>query len=128
MPLGVVVGWLIIQVCSAPVSSSLKHLVLPPLENVVEDHGVFLSISLLLMIGMWILLCITAGYVAGMVAGHRVVFTALIVGMVSAFWIVVPITPQPMLFTYQYLMPATVIYASVIGGALVLSSDKVVDD
>ena len=42
--------------------------------------------------------------------------------------ILLPIQPEPMLFTYRYLLPATIVYACVIGGALVLSSDRVIDD
>lgn len=128
MLIGIVAGWAIIQILSIPMSLAVTWLIVPYLEAYSNDVGLQLSLSLLLMIAVWIVVCVSGGYVAGMIAGHRVVVTAIIVGILAAPWIILPIQPDHMLFTYHYLMPATVVYASVIGGALVLSSDKVIDD
>lgn len=128
MVIGIVMGWVIIQGLSIPFSGIVTWFIMPYIEIYSGDIGLQLSLGLLLMIAVWIVVCVAGGYVSGMIAGRRVVITAIIVGLLAAPWVVIPIQPEHMLFTYQYLMPATVVYSSVIGGALVLSSDKVIDD
>ena len=126
--LGIAAGWAIVQGVSIPLSALLTFVITHYIRNMGLDDGLVLSISLLAMIGMWIVICIVGGYVAGMIAGRRGVLTAAVVGLTAALKILLPIQPEPMLFTYRYLLPATIVYACVIGGALVLSSDRVIDD
>lgn len=128
MLLGILAGWAIIQGLSIPLSFLVTYIIMPYIEAYSDDIGLHLSMSLLLMIGVWIIVCVTGGYIAGLTSGRRVVVAAIFVGIASSLWVIVPLHPEPMLFTYQYLLPATIVYSSVIGGALALSSDKVIDD
>lgn len=128
MLLGMIVGYLVIQLLSVPLSLLVTHVIVPWLETTQISEGILLSLSLLMMIAIWIVVCVIGGYISGLLARRRVVVVALIVGVLASIHQIYLITPDLMLFTYSYLKPATIVYSTVIGGALVLSSEKVLDE